>query len=77
MLNQFVKSCSPWEGPMLEKFMKDFIPWEEPHDGAGEESEEEGAAETMCDELTASPIPCLPAPLRLGRGEGRENPESS
>jgi len=26
--------------------------------------EEEGAAETTCDELTVTPIPCLPAPLR-------------
>jgi len=30
--------------------------------------EEEGAAETMCDELTAAPIPHLPAPFR-GRRE--------
>ena len=30
--------------------------------------EEEGAAETMCDELTTTPIP---APLRAGRGGGR------
>jgi len=26
--------------------------------------EEEGAAETTCDELTITPIPCPPAPLR-------------
>jgi len=26
-------------------------------------SEEEGAAETACDELTITPIPCPPAPL--------------
>lgn len=25
--------------------------------------EEEAVAETMCEELTAGPIPCLPAPL--------------
>jgi len=31
--------------------------------------EEEAAAETMCDELTVTPIPCPPAPLRR---EGRE-----
>jgi len=30
--------------------------------------EEEGAAETTCDELTATPIPCPPAPLS-GRRE--------
>jgi len=29
--------------------------------------EEEGAAETMSDELMVSPIPCLPVPLRGGR----------
>jgi len=30
--------------------------------------EEEGAAETTCDELTATPIPCPPALLRGGVG---------
>jgi len=30
--------------------------------------EEEGVAETMCDELTVIPIPCPPAPL-VGRRE--------
>ncbi|KAK4831407.1 hypothetical protein QYF61_017538 [Mycteria americana] len=30
MPEQFVKNCSPWEGPMLEKFMKDCNPWEGP-----------------------------------------------
>ena len=34
--------------------------------------EEEGAAETTCDELTATPIPC--PPVLLGGG-GRENQE--
>jgi len=33
------------------------------HAGAGEECEEEGAAETTCDELTATPIPHRPALL--------------
>jgi len=33
--------------------------------------EEEGAAETMCDELTVTPIPRPPLPLRVGGG-GRE-----
>ncbi|OPJ76057.1 hypothetical protein AV530_008924 [Patagioenas fasciata monilis] len=63
MLEQFVKNCSPWEGPMLEKFMEDCLPWVEPHTGAGEEHEEEGAAETTCDELTATPIPHPPVLL--------------
>ncbi|KAM9590862.1 uncharacterized protein ACIBXB_005912 [Morphnus guianensis] len=64
MLEQFVKNCSPWEGPTFKKFMEDCLLWEGPHAGAGEECEEEGAAETMCDELTATPIPCPPVPLR-------------
>jgi len=34
--------------------------------------EEAGATETTCDELTVTPIPCSPAPLREG---GRENHE--
>jgi len=46
-LEQFVKSCSPWEGLTLEKFMENCLPWVGPHAGAGEESEEEGAAGTM------------------------------
>ena len=33
---------------------------------------EEGAAETMCDELTTTPIPI---PLRHGQEGGRENQE--
>ena len=33
--------------------------------------EEEGAAETTCDELTATPVPRPPAPL--GEGEEVEN----
>jgi len=34
----------------------------------GPSPEEEGAAETMCDELTATPIPLHPAPLDRGGG---------
>lgn len=41
--------------------MKDCLPWETPHAGAG--CEEEGAAETTCDEPTPTPIPCPPALL--------------
>jgi len=33
--------------------------------------EEAGAAETLCDELTVTPIPRHPAPLAMGGG-GRE-----
>jgi len=43
------------------------LPWERPHAGAGEESEEEGVAETMYDELTATSIPRPPAPLKERR----------
>jgi len=62
--------------------MENCLLWGGPHDGAGEESEEEAAAETMCDELTTTPIPCPPVLLRgrrwrklgvklsLGRTEG-------
>jgi len=50
--------------------MEDCLLWEGPHNGAGEECEEEGAAETTCDELTTISIPCPPALLR---GEEVEN----
>jgi len=51
---------------MREQFIKDSLPWEGPQAGAGEECEEEGAAETACDELSAAPILPPPAPL-VGR----------
>ena len=60
----FLKDCNPWEGLTLEKFMEDCLLWEWPHTGAGEEREEEGAAERMCDEPTTTPIPHPPVPLR-------------
>jgi len=41
----------------LEKFVESCLPWEGPHAGAVEESEEEGIADRICDELTANPIP--------------------
>jgi len=48
--------------------MENCLPWERSHAGAGEECEEsspeeEGAAETTCDELTTTPIPSGPVPL--------------
>lgn len=67
MLKQFVKNSSPWEGLMLENFVENFLPWERPLAGAGEDCEEEGAAETTCHELTAIPAPC--PPVTLGEGE--------
>jgi len=59
----FLKDCSPWEGPILGqgKSVRSPLP------------EEEEAAETTCDELTATPISHPPALLR----EGRENQEGS
>ena len=30
MLEQFMKHCSPWEGPTLEKFVHDYILWRHP-----------------------------------------------
>jgi len=58
----FLKSCSLWEGLMLDKFMEYCLPREGPHAGVGEECEEEGVAETTCDELTTTPIPHFPSP---------------
>ncbi|KAK4816051.1 hypothetical protein QYF61_011059 [Mycteria americana] len=43
--------------------MEDCLLWVGPHAGAGEECEEEGAAQTTHDELTATPIPCPLVPL--------------
>lgn len=50
------------EGPTLEQFMRDCVLWQEPHAGAGEEWDEEGAAEMKCYEVTTTPIPHPPAP---------------
>jgi len=70
--SMFLKDCTLWEGLtvkqfveglLLERFMENCQPWEGLHTGAGEESEEEGAAETTCDELHTTPIPCPPVPL--------------
>lgn len=36
---EFVKTCSSWEGLILEKFMEDCCLWEGSHGGAGEECE--------------------------------------
>jgi len=52
------KMDPPWEVLTLEKFMEDCLLWDGPHAGAAEECEEEVAAETICDELTVTPIPC-------------------
>jgi len=65
----FLKNCTPWEGPTLGQFVN-CLPWEGTHAGAGEESEEEGAAEALCDELTITPISLSPC---AAHGEEAEN----
>jgi len=50
--------------------MENCLPWEGPHTGVGAVCEEEGAAETTCDELTATSIPR--PPVLLGGVGGRE-----
>lgn len=49
--------CSLREGLALEHSVKNSIPWEGPHDAAGEESEDEGAAEIKHYRPTAASIP--------------------
>jgi len=56
---------TPW-GPTLEQSVPERLhPMEGTHAGAGAECEESSTEEeeTMCDELTAAPIPCPPALL--------------
>ncbi|GAB0176363.1 AN1-type zinc finger protein 5-like [Grus japonensis] len=57
----FLKVCTPWERPMLEQGQSVRSP----------PPEEEEAAETTCDELTATPIPRPPVPL-VGRERNQE-----
>lgn len=49
-----LKSCSPWEGPVLKKSAEECHPWDGPHSGAGDK--EEGAAQATCDKLTTTLI---------------------
>ena len=46
---------------MLKQFMENCLPWEGPYATVGKGCKEEGATETTCDELTATPVPCPPA----------------
>jgi len=62
-----MKNCSPCEGLTLERFVQNCLSWVGPHPGAGEKSEEEQAEETMCDELTTTPISCPLVPLEVRR----------
>lgn len=69
-----MKKCSSWEGLDLRKYMEDSVHESDPileqiQSVRSLLPEEEGAVETMCDELTVPSIPC-PAEWR-GRG-GRE-----
>jgi len=47
--------------------MENCLPCERAHAGAGEAYEEEGAAETTCDELSTAPTPHPPVPLGAER----------
>lgn len=72
-LEQFVKNCSPWERFTLEKLWRSISSGRNPtleqvRSVRSPPSEEEDAAEKMCDKLTAAPIPCAPAPL-TGRSD--------
>lgn len=64
MLEQYMKSCNLWEGFTLQKPVKDCLCWKGHQAGASEgilpSSEEEAAAQTMCDKLTKIAIPYLP-----------------
>ena len=69
----FLKQLWPVQSPCGSRFiLEDCVPWEGPHAGAGEQREEDGAAERSCYGLSAAPIPHLPAPLGgVGRGIGK------
>lgn len=60
---------------MLKQFVKDCLPWVGTHARGGEEHEEEGAAEKMCDELTATPVPHASATMEEGGREFRNELE--
>jgi len=73
----FLKDCIPVEGTTLEQFVENCLLYEGPHAAVGAECEEsspeeEGAAETTCDVLTATSIPW---PLCCSGGRGSENRE--
>lgn len=52
------------ESTQEQSVLEGLQPMGRTHAGAGEHHEEGGVAETKGDELTRTPIPCLPAPLR-------------
>ncbi|KAJ7421660.1 hypothetical protein BTVI_17220 [Pitangus sulphuratus] len=60
MLEQLMKNCIQWEGFMFDKFVEP-LTWEASHAEAEEEHDEQGEAETTCDELKCnshSPFHC-------------------
>jgi len=57
----FLKGCTPWEGRTVSH-ERDLM-LEQGKSLRSHPPEEEGAAETMCDELTATPFPRPPVPL--------------
>lgn len=57
MLVQFVEKLQLWEGPILEQLMKACSLLERPHAEAGENCEEEGAAERISYEMRTAPVP--------------------
>lgn len=81
MLKQLMKNCSPWEEPTLEKLMENCLLWEilMLEHGKSVRSlplEKKGAAETMCGELSSTPISCLPVLLWVGDREIRSEVET-
>ncbi|KAJ7407520.1 Hepatocyte nuclear factor 4-gamma [Willisornis vidua] len=74
VLEQFMKSCSPWQTHMLEKFMENCLLLEKRKTVRSPPLEEEATAETACDELSTTPIPCPLVPLH---GISMPSPSSS
>lgn len=71
-----MKNCSPWERFTLEKLWRSISSGKNPtleqvRSVRSPPSEEEDAAEKMCDKLTAA-IPCVPAPLTGRRDTTQE-----
>jgi len=67
-----VKSCALWEGLTWTSLWRTVSRERDPTLEQGQSvrslpPEVKGAAETMCDQLTTTPIPCSPALLRVGR----------
>lgn len=68
-LEQFITYCSPWGGLTLEKFIESCLLWEGSHTGEGDNSQEQGEAETAGNKLTTAPISCHSVLLGEGHRE--------